>query len=97
MPIPTTTEPPLELLPTGADSFTGRAAQRATGDRVRELDHRCADSIDVRLLWTHPEERVLLVVCDGKTGDAFSLEVESGDALEAFHHPYAYAAFRRAA
>ena len=95
--IPTVTEPPLDLLPTRADSFTGRAAQRVRDHGVRELDHRCSDSIDVRLLWSQSDGRVLLVVCDGKTGDAFSVEVEPGDALEAFHHPYAYTAFKRAA
>jgi hypothetical protein len=47
--------------------------------------------------WSQPDERILLVVSDSKTGDAFSVDVEPGDALEAFHHPYSYAAFKRAA
>jgi len=34
---------------------------------------------------------------DGRTGDAFSVEVRDGErALDVFHHPYAYAATRRA-
>lgn len=63
----------------------------------REIDHRRADGIDVRLLWSQADEQILLVVADAWTGDAFSVEVEPGDALEAFQHPYSYAASRRAA
>jgi len=43
------------------------------------------------------DDGILLVVSDSKTGDAFSVEVERPDALEAFHHPYSYAAFKCAA
>ena len=93
---PTVTESPLHLESTGADSFIDRAPE-VPRDRTRELDHRRADGIDVRLLWSQSNERILLVVADSKTGDAFSVEVEPGDALEAFHHPYSYAAFKHAA
>jgi hypothetical protein len=33
-------------------------------------------------------------VVDTKVGDAFQLEIRATEALDAFHHPYAYAAFR---
>jgi hypothetical protein len=59
---------------------------------MRELDRRRSDGIDVRLLWNQAEGRVRLAVYDAKTSDAFELEVEPHLALEAFHHPYSYAA-----
>ena len=94
---PTVTESPVHLEPAGADSFIDRGPELSGDGRTRELDHRRADGIDVRLLWSQSDERILLVVSDSKTGDAFSVEVEPGDALEAFHHPYWYAAVKHAA
>ena len=36
-----------------------------------------------------------VAVDDAKTGDAFTIDVREDErALEVFHHPYAYAAFR---
>ena len=95
--IPTVTESPTHLEPTGADQVADRGPELSMERRTRELDHRRTDGIDVRLLWSQPDERILLLVSDSKTSDAFSVEVEPGDALEAFHHPYSYAAFKRAA
>jgi hypothetical protein len=57
---------------------------------VRELDHRLNDGIDVRPLWVPCTDRVLLAVEDQRTGEYFELDVPGADALEAFHHPYAY-------
>ncbi len=57
---------------------------------VRELDHRLTDGIDVRLLWNPRTDRVLVAVEDQRTGEYFELGVPGTDALEAFHHPYAY-------
>jgi hypothetical protein len=62
---------------------------------TRELDHRASDGIDVRLLWRPHDDTVLVAVRDAKTGEAFSIEVRDGEnALEVFHHPFAYAATR---
>ena len=62
-------------------------------DPLRELDRRCNDGIDVRLLWRPGDNRVLVAVDHGKTGERFSIEVPAGgNALDFFHHPYAYAA-----
>jgi hypothetical protein len=58
---------------------------------IRELDHRCADGIDVRLLWNSQTDRVSVAVEDQRSGEAFVLEVPGADAREAFTHPYAYA------
>ena len=63
---------------------------------MRELDRRHSDGIHVRLLWHEPDNRVAVAVADTRTGDAFVVEVRNGDSvLDAFHHPYAYAAWQR--
>ena len=46
---------------------------------TRELDSRTIDGIEVRLLWSEHDGRVLVAVSDAKTGDAFSIEVREGD------------------
>ena len=64
-----------------------------TSTLIRELDSRVSDGIEVRLLWREQDDRVLVAVRDGRTGEAFSLEVADDQrALDVFHHPYAYAA-----
>lgn len=57
---------------------------------IRELDHRTTDGIDVRLLWDPRSDQVLVAVEDQRHGESFELTVPGADALEAFHHPYAY-------
>ncbi len=57
---------------------------------VRELDHRSNDGIDVRLLWDPRTNQVIVAVEDQRHGEAFELTVPGADALDAFHHPYAY-------
>jgi hypothetical protein len=58
---------------------------------LRELDHRISDHIDVRLLWEQETDRVSVAVLDGRTGESIRFDVAGHDALDAFHHPYAYA------
>jgi hypothetical protein len=57
---------------------------------VRELDRRINDGFDVRLLWNSQTNRVFVAV-EGRRGDSLEFEVGAADALEAFHHPFAYA------
>jgi uncharacterized protein YkuJ len=64
----------------------------ATTHLMRELDHRNNDGIDVRLLWSEHDGRVVVQVNDAKNDEAFTVEVRKGEnALKVFHHPYAYA------
>jgi hypothetical protein len=58
---------------------------------IRELDRRYNDGLDVRLLWNVRTNRVCVSVIDERDGDSLRFEVDAVDALEAFHHPYAYA------
>jgi len=61
-------------------------------DCVTELAQRVSGKDEVLLLW-HPESgRVELAVRDVATGVSFHLEIEPGNAIDAFYHPYAYAA-----
>ncbi len=60
--------------------------------QTRELAVRESEGIQVRLLW-HPNEHALTVsVEDSRVGVGFRLPVAPDRALDAFYHPYAYAA-----
>jgi hypothetical protein len=59
---------------------------------IRELDRRKSDGIEVTLGWNPRTNRVLVSVIDEREGDSFQVEVRAEDAIDAFNHPYAYAA-----
>jgi hypothetical protein len=59
-----------------------------------ELADREADGLEVRLLWSESTGRVLVAVDDTRVGHRFAFDVRRGDALAAFHHPFAYAPAR---
>ena len=59
---------------------------------TRELAARETDGIHVLLLW-HPRENAITVsVEDDRREDRFQLAVAPDRALDAFYHPFAYAA-----
>jgi hypothetical protein len=60
--------------------------------QTRELDYRSSDGLEVTLQWNQETDRLSVAVFDSKSGDDFQIEVSSNEALDAFHHPYAYAA-----
>lgn len=69
----------------------GGAMSTTTAELV-ELAARDSDGVHVLLLW-HPDENALtLTVEDSRVGDRFQLDVAPDRALDAFYHPYAYAA-----
>jgi hypothetical protein len=60
--------------------------------QTRELASRDGDGVHVLLLW-HPRENALTVwVEDVHVGDRFNIAVAPDRALDAFYHPFAYAA-----
>jgi hypothetical protein len=60
--------------------------------RTRELAARASDGVVVLLLW-HPDENAVTVsVEDDRVGDRFQVAVAPDRALDAFYHPFAYAA-----
>ena len=60
--------------------------------RRRELAHRTADGIEVMLLWRASDDTITVEVFDRGTDNVFELAVARDRALDAFYHPYAYAA-----
>jgi hypothetical protein len=59
---------------------------------TRQLAARDSDGIHVVLLW-HPRDNGLTVsVEDARVGDRFDLAVAPDRALDAFYHPFTYAA-----
>ena len=58
----------------------------------RELAHRASDGIEVTLFWSKPSDRVTIAVLDTRSDEALEFEVDGTAALDAFNHPYAYAA-----
>jgi len=66
----------------------------ATTDReqAQELASRESDGLAVRLVWHPSEDAVTVSVTDSRTGDRFQLVVDRKRALDAFYHPFAYAA-----
>jgi hypothetical protein len=61
----------------------------------RELAHRTSDGIEVTLFWSKPSNLVTVAVLDARSDEALEFDVEGAAALDAFNHPYAYAAARR--
>jgi hypothetical protein len=62
---------------------------------TRELDHRAADGVEVSLLWHPSHAFVSVIVSDARIDRSFELVLDERDnALDVFHHPYAYAAHR---
>ena len=63
-----------------------------TETSTRELAARENDGVSVRLLW-HPRRNAVTVsVEDTRAGGRFQLAVAAERALDAFYHPFAYAA-----
>jgi hypothetical protein len=58
----------------------------------RELAARQRDGLSVVLRWHPREDAVTVSVADAQTGDRFEIAVDRESALDAFYHPYAYAA-----
>ena len=64
----------------------------AHGPAARELALRESDGVRVVLLW-HPRENAVTVSVEDARGDhRFELTVERERALDAYYHPFAYAA-----
>jgi hypothetical protein len=59
---------------------------------TRELAQRLSGADEVLLLWQPELDRVELSVRDVVTGAGFRIKVAPASAIDAFNHPYAYAA-----
>jgi hypothetical protein len=61
-------------------------------ETIRELDARESDGIAVSLLWDTETDAVFIDIVDCLTLEPLRLTVPKDRALDAFHHPFAYAA-----
>ena len=59
---------------------------------THELLIREADGIEVSLVWRREADTLAVVVNDGRLGASFEVAAPRDRALDAFHHPFAYAA-----
>ena len=70
-------------------------ARPGTGQfKRRELAHRVSHGIEVILLWGPTNDEVVVKVVEHGSDTSFEMAVPGTRALDAFHHPYAYAARR---
>jgi hypothetical protein len=74
-----------------------RPSDEARVTPPRELAQRVSGAVEVLLLWYSETGRVELAVRERATGVEFCVEVAPSLALDAFYHPYAYAASGAAA
>ena len=58
----------------------------------RELAHRTSDGIEITLFWSKATNRVTIAVLDSRSDEGLEFDVDGSAALDAFTHPYAYAA-----
>jgi hypothetical protein len=77
-----TSKDPQEDAEMSATTFTER----------RELAHRTSDGIEVTLFWSNATNQVTIAVLDSHTDERLEFDVDGHAALDAFIHPYAYAA-----
>ena len=61
----------------------------------RELAHRTSDGIEVTLFWSKSTDRITLEILDLRSGERLEFDVDRHAALDAFKHPYVYAANRQ--
>ena len=59
---------------------------------IRELAFREGDGLRVALLWDPCDNAVTVSVEDARADHRFELAVDRERALDAFYHPFAYAA-----
>jgi hypothetical protein len=59
---------------------------------TRELAARESNGFYVLLLWHPQEDAITVSVEDDRRGDRFHIAVALNRALDAFYHPFAYAA-----
>jgi len=69
-----------------SDSITG------TECTSRELASRDSDGVRVLLLWHPRDDAVTISIEDTRAGQWFEFAVDGDRALNAFYHPFAYAA-----
>lgn len=78
--------------PEDACAACERALELVHSDAERELAHRAGDDIDVSLCWDQRTDRVTVKVYEARFDEALELEVDRQSVLDAYCHPFGYAA-----
>jgi hypothetical protein len=63
-----------------------------TRKRIRELAERTSNGTRMRLLWLQGTRELWVEVCEPALDVTIVIPAEPEQALDTFHHPYAYAA-----
>jgi hypothetical protein len=63
-----------------------------TQTTTTELAQRRNDGLEITLLWARDDDSVHVAVLNERTGRTATFPVERTKALDAFYHPFAYAA-----
>jgi hypothetical protein len=82
---------PTTILAATAHGSTVDELRPAMSD-IREIASRESGGLTVVLCWHPGEDAVTLAVSDSRNGERFELPVASDRALDAFYHPFGYAA-----
>ena len=77
-----------------ADGYSPRTRGLITRACTRELAKRNTGAVEIALIWHMVTDSLSVSVKDASTGAEFQLVVEAAEAMDVFHHPYAYAASR---
>ena len=78
-------------------SRTTRVATESSDDVCpcsRELAVRASNGTQVRLLWRQGTRQLWVEVSEPATARALTIRAQPENALDVFHHPYAYAGLR---
>ena len=59
---------------------------------LTELAQRSNDGLEITLLWARADDTVHVSVLNERTGRTAAFAVDRARALDAFYHPFAYAA-----
>jgi hypothetical protein len=65
--------------------------QLAATENIAELDYRECNGVTISLQWSRRSNRLSVVVEDNQGAEGFTITARPDNALEVFHHPYAYA------
>ena len=76
------------------DGGPSPATRQSLSAPTRELAQRLSGTLEVLLLWHPGIDQLELSVRDLATRTGFYVEVAPANAIDAFYHPYAYAARR---
>ena len=63
-----------------------------TQTHITELAQRRNDGLEITLVWARDDDSVHITVLNERTGRTVAFPVDRAKALDAFYHPFAYAA-----